>query len=175
MVPILIVTVVVDVATAGLGRARDSMGIDVMVEVRRLTLCLDSYRQPLDFNNINNHSSNEKIRIIFQGSQRMLSIQSFSHLANDTFYTKFNEQSKAGKMLGGGIDEVTLFQVVVSLYLIKYMQSFSLAVLFGIALVYAFTAYFVHDQYKAEIDEFWLLLFCCMVQRFASCSGYGRV
>ncbi|KAK8519575.1 hypothetical protein V6N12_025608 [Hibiscus sabdariffa] len=146
MVPILIVTVVVDVATAGLGRARDSMGIDVMVEVRRLTLCLDSYRQPLDFNNINNHSSNEKIRIIFQGSQRMLSIQSFSHLANDTFYTKFNEQSKAGKMLGGGI-----------------------------ALVYAFTAYFVHDQYKAEIDEFWLLLFCCMVQRFASCSGYGRV
>ncbi|XP_039066895.1 3beta-hydroxysteroid-dehydrogenase/decarboxylase-like [Hibiscus syriacus] len=30
-------------------------------------------------------------------------IQAFSHLANDTFYTKFNEQSKVEKMLGGGI------------------------------------------------------------------------
>ncbi|KAL4290364.1 hypothetical protein GQ457_14G000960 [Hibiscus cannabinus] len=195
-------------------------------------------------------------------------IQSFSHLANDTFYTKFNEQSKVEKMLGGGIvadillwrDErrtfacffvlvllfcwfflcgrtfassladllllviVTLyghgilssklcgyavqeipsscfevtvsdvqkslrsiayiwnrgvrrittlakgedwckfFKVVVSLYLVKYMQSYSLAVPFGIALVYAFTAYFVYDQYEAEIDAFWLLLFCCMVE-----------
>ncbi|KAK8519508.1 hypothetical protein V6N12_025544 [Hibiscus sabdariffa] len=235
-------------------------------------------------------------------------IQSFSHLANDTFYTKFNEQSKAEKMLGGGIvadillwrDErrtfacffvlvllfcwfflcgrtfassladllllvvVTLyghgilssklcgyavqeipsscfevtvsdvqkslrsiayiwnrgvrrittlakgedwckfFKVVVSLYLVKYMQSYSLAVPFGIALVYAFTAYFVYDQYEAEIDAFWLLLFCCMVELknflwrhlpipsslqndnvlhqpkvparvVGSCSGYGRV
>ncbi|KAG4125900.1 hypothetical protein ERO13_D10G126400v2 [Gossypium hirsutum] len=35
-----------------------------------------------------------------------LTIQSFSHLANDSFYTKygnFNEQSKAEKMLGSGI------------------------------------------------------------------------
>ncbi|GMJ08472.1 reticulon 20 [Hibiscus trionum] len=195
-------------------------------------------------------------------------IQSFSHLANDTFYTKFNEQSKAEKMLGGGIvadillwrDErrtfacffvlvllfcwfflcgrtfassladllllviVTLyghgilssklcgyavqeipsscfqvtvsdvqkslrsiaciwnrgvrrittlakgedwcefFKVVFSLYLIKYMQSYSLAVPFAMALVYAFTAYFVYDQYEAEIDAFRLLMFCCMVE-----------
>ncbi|KAK8477847.1 hypothetical protein V6N11_055180 [Hibiscus sabdariffa] len=94
--------------------------------------------------------------------------------------------------------------VVVSLYLVKYMQSYSLAVPFGIALVYAFTAYFVYDQYEAEIDAFWLLLFCCMVELknflwrhlpipsslqndnvlhqpkvparvVGSCSGYGRV
>ncbi|KAK8619448.1 hypothetical protein V6N13_133408 [Hibiscus sabdariffa] len=42
----------------GLGKARDSMGIAVMVEVWRLPLCLASYRQPLNFNNSNSNSSN---------------------------------------------------------------------------------------------------------------------
>ncbi|KAA3480167.1 3beta-hydroxysteroid-dehydrogenase/decarboxylase-like isoform X1 [Gossypium australe] len=198
-----------------------------------------------------------------------LTIQSFSHLANDSFYTKygnFNEQSKAEKMLGSGIDillwrderrtfacfftlvlvycwfflcgrtfassladllllvivalyghgilsskicgfavqeipssrfKVTeseaqqamrsivhtwnkgvrrikslakgedwskFFRVVISIYLFKSIQAYSVAVLFGIVLVFAFTAFFVYDQYEAEIDALRILTFCGMVE-----------
>ncbi|MBA0784571.1 hypothetical protein Gotri_025719 [Gossypium trilobum] len=56
------------------------------------------------------------------------------------------------------------YKVVISIYLFKSIQAYSVAVLFGSVLVFAFTAFFVYDQYEAEIDALRILIFCGMVE-----------
>ncbi|XWS35300.1 hypothetical protein CRYUN_Cryun21dG0114200 [Craigia yunnanensis] len=64
------------------------------------------------------------------------------------------------KLLAKGEDWSKFFKVVVSLFFIKLILSYPLAVLIGIALVFAFTAFFVYEQYESEIDGLGKVLFC---------------
>ncbi|KHG02000.1 3beta-hydroxysteroid-dehydrogenase/decarboxylase-like protein [Gossypium arboreum] len=66
--------------------------------------------------------------------------------------------------LAKGEDWSKFFRVVISIYLFKSIQAYSVAVLFGIVLVFAFTAFFVYDQYEAEIDALRILIFCGIVE-----------
>ncbi|KAI3928220.1 hypothetical protein MKW98_023821 [Papaver atlanticum] len=52
-----------------------------------------------------------------------------------------------------GDDWSTFFQVTVSLYLLKLLLSLSISTVFGLVLVFAFTAFFVYEQYEDEIDR----------------------
>ncbi|KAI4324346.1 hypothetical protein L6164_023893 [Bauhinia variegata] len=57
------------------------------------------------------------------------------------------------RILAQGDDWSMFFKVAVSLFLLKLILSHSsLTTLIGIALVFAFTAFFVYEQYEAEID-----------------------
>ncbi|XP_011007411.1 PREDICTED: 3beta-hydroxysteroid-dehydrogenase/decarboxylase isoform 3-like isoform X1 [Populus euphratica] len=51
------------------------------------------------------------------------------------------------------------FQVVLFLYFVKRILVESLAVAIGLALVFAFTAFFVYEQYESEIDGLTAMLF----------------
>ncbi|MFQ6669162.1 hypothetical protein Gotur_034521, partial [Gossypium turneri] len=56
------------------------------------------------------------------------------------------------KLLGKGEDWSKFFKVTVFLYFTKWVLSYSLAVFVGIAMVFAFTAFFVYEQYEPVID-----------------------
>ncbi|GMI64421.1 reticulon 20 [Hibiscus trionum] len=67
------------------------------------------------------------------------------------------------KLLAKGDDWSRFFQVVVFLYFFKWIVSYSLAVLVGFVLVFAFTAFFVYEQYESVIEGLGaFLLFCIM-------------
>lgn len=62
------------------------------------------------------------------------------------------------RLLGKGDDWNNFFKVAGSLYLSKLMlQSFTWSI--GLALVFAFTAFFVYEQYELEIDGLAKFLF----------------
>ncbi|GMY32571.1 3beta-hydroxysteroid-dehydrogenase/ decarboxylase isoform 3 [Fagus crenata] len=63
------------------------------------------------------------------------------------------------RALAQGEDWSNFFKVAVSLYFLKLILSQSLSVVIGIALVFAFTAFFVYEQYESEIDGFAKVLF----------------
>ncbi|MCL7045521.1 hypothetical protein MKW94_022625 [Papaver nudicaule] len=52
-----------------------------------------------------------------------------------------------------GDDWSTFFKVTVSLYLLKLLLSLSISTVFSLVLVFAFTAFFVYEQYEDEIDR----------------------
>ncbi|OVA11072.1 3-beta hydroxysteroid dehydrogenase/isomerase [Macleaya cordata] len=52
-----------------------------------------------------------------------------------------------------GDDWNTFFKVTVSLYFFKLLLSLSSSAVIGIALVFAFTAFFVYEQYEEEVDR----------------------
>ncbi|KAK4566607.1 hypothetical protein RGQ29_002751 [Quercus rubra] len=60
--------------------------------------------------------------------------------------------------LAHGEDWSNFLKVAASLYFLKFLSQ-SLSVVIGIALVYAFTAFFVYEQYESEIDGFAKVLF----------------
>ncbi|XVF37669.1 hypothetical protein REPUB_Repub20aG0029500 [Reevesia pubescens] len=68
------------------------------------------------------------------------------------------------RLLGKGEDWIKFFKVVVFLYFVKLVLSYSLAVLIGIALVFAFTAFFVYEQYDSELDGLAKVLFCGIME-----------
>ncbi|KAB2009019.1 hypothetical protein ES319_D10G139300v1 [Gossypium barbadense] len=76
----------------------------------------------------------------------------------------WNKGVRRIKSLAKGEDWSKFFRVVISIYLFKSIQAYSVAVLFGSVLVFAFTAFFVYDQYEAEIDALRILIFCGMVE-----------
>ncbi|XP_012440979.1 3beta-hydroxysteroid-dehydrogenase/decarboxylase [Gossypium raimondii] len=63
------------------------------------------------------------------------------------------------KLLGKGEDWSKFFKVAVFLYFTKWVLSYSLAVFVGIAMVFAFTAFFVYEQYEPVIDGLGEVLF----------------
>ncbi|EOY04821.1 hypothetical protein QUC31_017074 [Theobroma cacao] len=64
------------------------------------------------------------------------------------------------RLLAKGEDWSNFFKAVVVLYFVMLILSYSMAVLIGIALVFAFTAFFVYEQYESEIDGLGKVL-CC--------------
>ncbi|KAM3750267.1 hypothetical protein ACB098_04G024200 [Castanea mollissima] len=60
--------------------------------------------------------------------------------------------------LAHGEDWSNFFKVAAFLYFLKFLSQ-SLSVVIGIALAYAFTAFFVYEQYESEIDGFAKVLF----------------
>ncbi|MBA0812808.1 hypothetical protein Gohar_026744 [Gossypium harknessii] len=76
----------------------------------------------------------------------------------------WNKGVRRIKSLAKGENWSKFFRVVISIYLFKSIQAYSVAVLFGSVLVFAFTAFFVYDQYEAEIDALRILIFCGMVE-----------
>ncbi|XP_022761619.1 3beta-hydroxysteroid-dehydrogenase/decarboxylase isoform X2 [Durio zibethinus] len=71
----------------------------------------------------------------------------------------WNRGARNIRLLAKGEDWGKFFKVVVFLYFAKLSLSYSLAVLIGIALVFAFTAFFVYEQYESEIDGIGEVLF----------------
>ncbi|XVF65627.1 hypothetical protein PTKIN_Ptkin09bG0264200 [Pterospermum kingtungense] len=63
------------------------------------------------------------------------------------------------RLLAKGEDWSKFLKVVVFLYFVKWILSYSMAVLIGIALVSAFTAFFVYEQYESELDGLGNVLF----------------
>ncbi|KAK4856055.1 hypothetical protein QYF36_013626 [Acer negundo] len=61
--------------------------------------------------------------------------------------------------LAKGDDWNNFFKVAVSLYLIKLILSWSLTAVIGVALVLAFTVFFVYEQYELEMDGLAKFLF----------------
>ncbi|KAK8571515.1 hypothetical protein V6N12_027601 [Hibiscus sabdariffa] len=55
-------------------------------------------------------------------------------------------------------------QVLVFLYFFKWIASYSLAVLVGFVLVFAFTAFFVYEQYESVIEGLVAALLFCIVE-----------
>ncbi|XP_021291281.1 3beta-hydroxysteroid-dehydrogenase/decarboxylase [Herrania umbratica] len=68
------------------------------------------------------------------------------------------------RMLAKGEDWSNFFKAVVVLYFVMLILSYSLAVLIGIALVFAFTAFFVYEQYESEIDGLGKVLCCGIME-----------
>ncbi|KAA3485585.1 3beta-hydroxysteroid-dehydrogenase/decarboxylase isoform 3-like isoform X2 [Gossypium australe] len=62
------------------------------------------------------------------------------------------------RLLAKGEDWSRFFKVVAFLYLFKWIVSYSLAVLVGIVLVFAFTAFFIYEQYESVIKGLWAVL-----------------
>ncbi|KAJ4723544.1 Reticulon-like protein [Melia azedarach] len=62
------------------------------------------------------------------------------------------------RSLAKGDDWTTFFKVAVSLYLFKLLLP-SITLVFGVAVVFAFTAFFVYEQYEPEIDGLAKFLF----------------
>ncbi|KGN57250.1 3beta-hydroxysteroid-dehydrogenase/decarboxylase [Cucumis sativus] len=58
------------------------------------------------------------------------------------------------RALARGEDWNYFLKAVAFLYLLKLLLARSLTMLLGVGLVFAFTAFFVYEQYEAEIDEF---------------------
>lgn len=63
------------------------------------------------------------------------------------------------RSLAQGEDWNKFFQVALFLYFVKWILVESLAVAIGLALVFAFTAFFVYEQYESEIDGLTAMLF----------------
>ncbi|TYG77894.1 hypothetical protein ES288_D02G012400v1 [Gossypium darwinii] len=59
------------------------------------------------------------------------------------------------RLLAKGEDWSRFFKVMAFLYLFKWIVSYSLAVLVGIVLVFAFTAFFIYEQYESVIEGLW--------------------
>ncbi|XVE81022.1 hypothetical protein DITRI_Ditri15bG0029400 [Diplodiscus trichospermus] len=76
----------------------------------------------------------------------------------------WNREARSIKLLAKGEDWSNFFKVVVFLYFMKLILSYSLAVLAGIALVFAFTAFFVYEQYESEFDGLGKLLSCFIME-----------
>ncbi|KAK8548299.1 hypothetical protein V6N13_054900 [Hibiscus sabdariffa] len=68
------------------------------------------------------------------------------------------------KLLAKGDDWSRFFQVLVFLYFFKWIVSYSLAVLVGFVLVFAFTAFFVYEQYESVIEGLVAVLLFCVVE-----------
>ncbi|XWS22208.1 hypothetical protein CRYUN_Cryun29cG0014500 [Craigia yunnanensis] len=68
------------------------------------------------------------------------------------------------RLLAKGEDWSKFFKVVFFLYFAKLILSYSLAVLIGIALVFAFTVFFGYEQYESEIDGLGKVLFCVIME-----------
>ncbi|MFQ6627871.1 hypothetical protein Gotur_007976 [Gossypium turneri] len=62
------------------------------------------------------------------------------------------------RLLAKGEDWSRFFKVMAFLYLFKWIVSYSLAVLVGIVLVFAFTAFFIYEQYESVIEGLWAVL-----------------
>lgn len=63
------------------------------------------------------------------------------------------------RSLAQGEDWNKFFQVALFLYFVKWILVESLAVAIGLALVFAFTAFFVYEQYESEINGLTAMLF----------------
>ncbi|XVE84486.1 hypothetical protein DITRI_Ditri17bG0017400 [Diplodiscus trichospermus] len=63
------------------------------------------------------------------------------------------------RLLAKGEDWSKFLKVAVFLYFLKSILSYSLAVLVGITLVFAFTAFFAYEQYESEVDGLGMVLF----------------
>ncbi|KAK3204383.1 hypothetical protein Dsin_018429 [Dipteronia sinensis] len=61
--------------------------------------------------------------------------------------------------LAKGVDWNNFFKVAVSLYFVKLILSWSSTAVIGVALVLAFTVFFVYEQYELEIDGLAKFLF----------------
>ncbi|OMP03937.1 3-beta hydroxysteroid dehydrogenase/isomerase [Corchorus olitorius] len=68
------------------------------------------------------------------------------------------------RLLAKGEDWSKFFKAVVLLYLVKLIISYSLAVVVGIALIFAFTAFFGYEQYESEMDGLGKVLFCISME-----------
>ncbi|KDP43887.1 hypothetical protein JCGZ_20897 [Jatropha curcas] len=64
----------------------------------------------------------------------------------------WNRGVKRIRLLAQGEDWNNFIKVAFSLYFLKLILLQSLTVLVGVALVFAFTAFFVYEQYESEID-----------------------
>ncbi|MBA0681303.1 hypothetical protein Goari_023118 [Gossypium aridum] len=62
------------------------------------------------------------------------------------------------RLLAKGEDWSRFFKVMAFLYLFKWIVSYSLAVLVGIVLAFAFTAFFIYEQYESVIEGLWAVL-----------------
>ncbi|KAK6914533.1 3-beta hydroxysteroid dehydrogenase/isomerase, partial [Dillenia turbinata] len=71
----------------------------------------------------------------------------------------WNEGAHIVRLLAKGEDWNTFLKVAVSLYFLKLYLSYSLTVVLGVALVFAFTSFYVYEQYEEEIDGIAKLLF----------------
>ncbi|KAH1095943.1 hypothetical protein J1N35_012864 [Gossypium stocksii] len=79
-----------------------------------------------------------------QNSDMKNSIRSISYM--------WNRVVCSIRLLAKGEDWSRFFKVVALLYLFKWIVSYSLAVLVGIVLVFAFTAFFIYEQYETVIE-----------------------
>ncbi|KAM7266260.1 hypothetical protein ACFE04_004157 [Oxalis oulophora] len=66
------------------------------------------------------------------------------------------------KSMAKGEDWNNFFKVAASLYFLKWILAQSLTVAVGVALVFAFTAFFVYEQFEADIDQLAASLFSRM-------------
>ncbi|XVF84372.1 hypothetical protein PTKIN_Ptkin17bG0031300 [Pterospermum kingtungense] len=68
------------------------------------------------------------------------------------------------RLLAKGEDWSKFFKVVVFLYFTKWILSYSLAMVIGLALVFTFTAFYGYEQYESEIDGLGEVLFCVIME-----------
>uniref|UniRef100_A0A5B6ZX06 Reticulon-like protein n=1 Tax=Davidia involucrata TaxID=16924 RepID=A0A5B6ZX06_DAVIN len=79
-----------------------------------------------------------------------------------TIACMWNNVVRVTRLLAQGDDWNIFFKVAVSLYFLKLVFSHSLTVAMGVALVLAFTSFFVYEQYEEEIDGIVKFLFNSM-------------
>ncbi|XP_021833306.1 3beta-hydroxysteroid-dehydrogenase/decarboxylase isoform X1 [Prunus avium] len=72
------------------------------------------------------------------------------------------------RRLAQGDDWDIFFKFAASLYFLKLISSQALTVVIGVALVFAFTLFFIYEQYESEIDGFVKLLFNSIMSVFGS-------
>ncbi|BBG93648.1 3-beta hydroxysteroid dehydrogenase/isomerase family protein, partial [Prunus dulcis] len=72
------------------------------------------------------------------------------------------------RQLAQGDDWDIFFKFAASLYFLKLISSQALTVVIGVALVFAFTLFFIYEQYESEIDGFAKLLFNSTMLVFGS-------
>ncbi|XP_022859455.1 3beta-hydroxysteroid-dehydrogenase/decarboxylase-like [Olea europaea var. sylvestris] len=69
-----------------------------------------------------------------------------------TMASLWNSPSHVTRILAQGSDWSTFLKVSALLYIFRLMVSHSLIIAIGVALVLAFTLFFVYEQYEEEID-----------------------
>ncbi|GLT34598.1 hypothetical protein SLA2020_091050 [Shorea laevis] len=72
---------------------------------------------------------------------------------------EWNRGARTIRSLAKGENWNTVFKVAGSLYAVKFLLSYSVTVLTGMILVFAFTAFFIYEQYEFEIDGLAKFLF----------------
>lgn len=77
---------------------------------------------------------------------------------------EWNGAARTIKSLAKGEKWTTFFKIAGPLYILKLLVSYSFTVLTGAALVFAFTAFFIYEQYEFEIDGLAKVLQNCLIE-----------